>query len=384
MRNDRIAFYLLLVLLPVQCIDPYEPEWKDSENLLVIEGTITNAPGPYTVKISTTPGLESSLQKPLEGASVVLSEQGGTQEFLEEIAPGTYSTSVAGIQGVVGHSYKISVTTPDGQAYESSYETILPPEPIDTVYAVVESRSDPKYAYDLQGYQFYLETTIQNEGNAYFLWKLTETYKLNSDLLIPYYYAGHIYPFPDPDSLFTCYKTTEIQDILAFDASRLEIPRIQGYPLRYVDTEGRDLYLRYSLLTRQYSISKEAYVFWNNIQKQNTGFGALYTTQPFQIRGNMVNIQDPGEAVLGYFMAAGYTEKRIFVDPPSGVAFHFSICTIGDYEILYMQTLPRTWPSRWPIYLSTSPEGILGVPAPICVDCRLRGASLERPDFWVD
>ena len=374
----------ILFLLPWQCVDPYTPNLKDHDKLLVIEGTITNAPGPYTVKISTTIGIDYPFQQPLEGAIVILYEQGGEQEQLVETEAGTYLTSDAGIRGEVGKFYRISITTPEGQEYESGDEELLPFEPIDSVYAEFERRTDPDYAYDLKGYQFFVDASIQHEENDFFLWKLTETYKFHSDLMIPFYYAGQILPFPKPDSLYTCYKTSEVKDIYVFDAERLQNPQIRRFPFHYVDTEDRRLFLRYSLLVRQYAVSQEAFEFWNQIKKQNSGLGALYTTQPFQIRGNIHNVNDPEEAVLGYFMAAGYSEQRIFVGPPPGAEFHFGVCQIGEPEIYDMRSLPRTRPSTWPIYLGESPGGALGLPDQICVDCRLKNATIEKPDFWID
>jgi len=384
MKIRRCFFLLLLPVLEFQCVEPFLPVLGDSDSLLVIEGTVTNAPGPYTVKLSVTTGINYPFREPLEGAVVTISEQGGEQEQLVETEPGTYRTSVSGIQGAVGKTYKVSVLTADGREYESTWEKILPPEPIDAVYAEIESRTDPEYSYDLKGYQFYLDASIQNEENKYLLWKLTETFKFTADFPIFFYYAGEILPFPNPDSLFTCYKTRNIKDVFVFNAERLTDPRIRRLPFHFVDTEDRDLFLRYSLLTKQYSISREAFEFWSNIKKQNSNLGNLYTTQPFQIRGNIKNVHDPEESVLGYFMAAGYSEKRIFVDRPPGLEFHFSECVIGEPEIVAMRALSRTRPSTWPLYLLGTPQGAYALPDQVCLDCRVKNASIEKPDYWID
>ena len=376
---------LLLPVLPFQCVEPFSPELKGNEELLVIEGIISNAPGPYVLKISTTSGVGEPFQKPLEGAQVSIIEQGGEEEQLVETKPGKYETSATGFQGVVGKSYKVSIKTPGGGEYESAFEKILPPEAIDSVYAAVESRIDLNYTHDLIGYQFYIDATVDNEENKYFLWKLTETYKFNVDLIIPFYYSGQILPFPDPDSLFTCYKTEDVRDIFTFSLGNLSEPRIQAWPLHYVDTQVKKLYLRYSLLTKQYTISKEAFEFWENIKKQNSGLGALYATQPFQIRGNMRNVLDEDEAVLGYFMAAGYSEKRIFVSRPSGVPFFYDICVLGEPGPFDFLPLYRSKPSSWPILLGQSPDGgAIKIAHRLCLDCTAHGATLEKPEFWTE
>jgi hypothetical protein len=80
---------------------------------IVIEGEITDLPGPYTVSLSQTVGFyEDNTFPPVSGASVIMSDNtNGITDSLTEVAPGTgiYRTHEMG--GVDGHTYTLSVTS---------------------------------------------------------------------------------------------------------------------------------------------------------------------------------------------------------------------------------------------------------------------------------
>ncbi|HKL38440.1 MAG TPA: DUF4249 family protein, partial [Bacteroidales bacterium] len=120
----KIAHYALLLLIIagwVRCTEPYEHEVDDFENVLVIQGMITNQPGPYRVKISRTMGLSEKHPEAYRetGAVVTISDEKGNFETLTEKAPGIYQTDPNGIQGNIGHEYVLTVYTADGSNYES-------------------------------------------------------------------------------------------------------------------------------------------------------------------------------------------------------------------------------------------------------------------------
>ena len=110
-------------------------------------------------------------------------------------------------------------------------------------------------------------------------------------------------------------------------------PKIDRYALHYINTQTRQLSVRYSLLVKQYTIGKEAYVFWNGLEEQNSDQESLYTSQPYQINGNVKNIDNNTEPVLGYFLVAGVSEKRIFVDRPKyPILLRYSVCLLNEAD----------------------------------------------------
>lgn len=117
-RRDCILF-LAITLFSISCYqDVIDLDLSDLESKIVIEGNITNQPGPYTVKISRTVGYEKSRDFPrVSDAEVVIADDAGNSETLREIRPGMYWTS--SLRGVPGRTYSLSVNV-DGKEYTAS------------------------------------------------------------------------------------------------------------------------------------------------------------------------------------------------------------------------------------------------------------------------
>ncbi len=372
---------MLVLILPVflaTCVEKYMPELDKYENLLVVDGMITNKPGPYTIKLSRSSAINVSGYKPQAGAEITIFDDVGNSETLIETEPGVYSTSQSGIQGVIGRKYKITITTSDNNIYESDYEELYGPSQIDSVYAEVEYHHNSLYS-ELVGYQFYINSHIIGNGSNYFLWKLEETYEYNSDFFINFIFDGILRPVTNIDTLYTCWRTNKIEELFTYSTEHLQQQNILKLPLNYVSTETKRITIMYSLLVKQYSITDRAYHFWNSLQNQNSAQGSLYSQQPYQIRGNIYNVNNRNDPVLGYFGVASITEKRIFVPRPSNVSFYYSSCELDYDGMMFLNLTPESY---WPEYIAIGPDGKNGLASDACFDCTLKGGSTDKPLFW--
>lgn len=359
------------------------------EKLLVVDGMISNKPGPYFIQLSYSSLLRDVEAEPVHGCELIISDNTGYTETLFELEPGKYKTTNPDFQGVVGRQYKLSIYTPDEKIYESSFQELKDGVKIDTLYAHLEYRYSSETTYDLAGFQFYVSSAVATEDTNYFFWRLEQTFEYNANYTANQMFDGQFHHVTYPAFNYTCWKTEPVAKIFTYNTSRLSEALIQDLPLHYVTTETKELFKKYSVLVTQLTIPKEAYNYWNSLQKQIEGQGSLYDKQPYQIRGNIINANDPNEAVLGFFFAAGSDEKRIFVDKPTGVHFHFST-TCGYVTENLMNALYQV-KSQWPVYLMRiyseggGGYGALALPnRQSCVDCRESGGSVTKPVFWED
>jgi hypothetical protein len=382
-----IAISLMIGLFVASCEDPYLPQLDAKyDKMLVVEGTISNAPPPYTIKLS----LSSNMQKPeylaLSDYNVAIVDDHGNEEVLAESGPGTYLSSADGMQGIVGRKYKIALQSPEGKIYSSDFVELREPVGIQSVYAKVEYKQSQTRPFEIPGYQFYIDTYLGQNDSTFFLWSMVETYKFESDYLIFFYFDGVLHVNENSDSLKTCWHTEKVYSFFIENTMALSEPRLTNYPLSFVDTKTRRLSIRYSLLVDQYTISAGAYQYWNAVKEQNTETGGLYTRQPYQLRGNVYNTSDNNEQVLGYFMVAGVSQKRIFVNRPEAtVRMYYPICELweSDYRD-YQEMFLGSTPDEWPLFVTEDARGIRALPNQKCIDCTQKGGVLEKPDFWVD
>ncbi len=382
-RRCRFGLYLLVfaAFLTTACEESFLPELEDFDPVLIVDGGITTLPGPYTVNLTRSSGILDSDQEAVEEAVVTIQAESGEQEVLVELEPGQYRTSPGGIQGAPGNSYKISIQLQDGRQYESDYQMMPEPVAIDSVGADLEYQYLSIEEPEVPGYQFHVTTEPAGQPENYLMWSLQATYKYQADFTINYLYAGGFQPYPDPTELQTCWRTDQINEVFTFNTAMLSQPVVEQLPLHFARADQRELSIRYSLLVRQFTLGAEAYTFWSNLQQQIENQESLYNSQPFQIRGNVYSITDPGETVLGFFMVAGQDERRVFIDHPSELELDFSYCS-PDYMSLGLIGLIH--PANWPIYVYEDEAGDRALANDECFDCRKLGGTTDRPGFWQD
>lgn len=121
MKSKNIKWLLVLIAAFVfySCTKVINVDLNSSSPQIVIEGNITNAAGPYQVKISKTVNFSASNVYPaVSGATVKITDSTtSTINTLAETTAGTYTTS--NIQGIPGHTYLLSVLA-EGKTYTAS------------------------------------------------------------------------------------------------------------------------------------------------------------------------------------------------------------------------------------------------------------------------
>jgi hypothetical protein len=107
----------------------------------------------------------------------------------------------------------------------------------------------------------------------------------------------------------------------------------------------------------------------------------LYETQPAAIKGNLVNLTNPDKEVLGYFSAASESSRRYFYKDIQGLDLDFQ--TYCNEEPLGRKLWKEFGPNDYPVYyFYNSPQHNIRILNYECVDCRLLGGSIVKPDFW--
>lgn len=375
--------YILPLLILSACVEPYVLEDNNYEQSLVVDGGIDNGDGPYVIKLSTTTSISKVSYAPLADCKVFIESTAGEMVELTETSLGEYSTTQNSIKGEVGIGYKLHITTSENKEYESDFEYILPSVAIDSVYYEPETKDDPSSVFDLNGYQFYVDSKTPESDTNYLLWQLVQTYKYNADFLLDYFYAGSLYANPTPEMYFTCYKTENVNEVFTYSTVGQSLPEIKRQALHYVDTRTKALSIRYTVLVNQRSVSKKAFEYWNQIKQINEAQGAVFAQQPFQVRGNIKNVNDAQESVLGFFMASGVDSKRVFV-PTYLLPMDYNVCVVSDADKMLYGMIRYTRPSEWPVWVTNGDGTGRAIMDHYCMDCRLAGGVLEKPDFWID
>ena len=126
----KACVFILPVIL-YACTKVINVNLNDAAPQIVVEGIITNAPGPYQVQITKTVSFDASNSfPPVSGAIVKITDNGGIiQDVLTETSPGIYTTHT--IQGIPGHTYQLNITI-GTQTYSAS-STMPQPVILDSI-----------------------------------------------------------------------------------------------------------------------------------------------------------------------------------------------------------------------------------------------------------
>jgi hypothetical protein len=127
---QKLFFFSCLILLFTSCEKVVKLDLKNAASGVVVQGNITNQPGPYSIELNSTINYYDSNTFPaVSGATVNLNDNAGNAETLTEISPGIYQAS--SIQGTIGRTYYLKINA-SGKEYLSN-STMANSVPIDTV-----------------------------------------------------------------------------------------------------------------------------------------------------------------------------------------------------------------------------------------------------------
>jgi len=113
------------------------------------------------------------------------------------------------------------------------------------------------------------------------------------------------------------------------------------------------------------------------MKKNTEDIGNIFSPQPSEIRGNIKNISDSKEYVLGYVTVSTVEEQRKFIQIPWQFSMYCTITKVPRDSVVYYfaggSLIPFAYDEPPPVYSGSEAQ---------CVDCTKRGGSLKRPSYW--
>ena len=303
MKN--IFYCIFLLSLITGCIDKIELKEANVPRKLIVDGTVTNYPGPYFVTLSySEPFNSTKITELISGATVTISDNLGNIYPLSAFTNGVYKTDSASFRGVVGRSYSVNIKTLDGKQYKSRPESILPPVPIDSI----SSRFVPG---QIRTASFEVSVKVKDpsvSGNFY-RWKWRNYDTIDICRITRTKNDGGSFVFLAP-CCQKCWQITTCYGCLALFSDDLTNGKTFTQKVANIPFDNSyDYYMQID----QYSISKENYNYWNLVQGQISNSGGIFDNTPAFIEGNVYNVNDPNDQVLGIFNVMGATKKITYI-----------------------------------------------------------------------
>jgi hypothetical protein len=300
----HIGFLIIAIVLSQGCVEKFEaPATIANKNFLVVDGSIKSGADSTIIKLSRTRNLGDSVSYvPELNAHLFIEKDGVIQHSFQDLGNGRYFSFVPFLDK--NSKYRLRIETSGGKQYLSDEMPVMDTPPIDSVPFVVNAST----------VTFFVNTHDPKNNTWYYQWEYEETWEYHSKIRSELEYVnGEVIPRVPANNIFICYRGEKSSEILLGSSFNLAEDIIYQQRLFTIPPNSIKVSVRYSLLVKQYALTREAYTYWQNIKKTTEQLGSIFDAQPSQFRGNIHSLSDSTEPVLGYISASFIQEKRIFV-----------------------------------------------------------------------
>lgn len=319
LNNYRAILFLSIFFFTVACLDEYDtPQIKNSERLLVVEGNIGDRE--TSIRLSRANNLNDNMPFPVYYARVVLeNESGSLNEVLSLTDNGLYHTEIA---LDTEDRYRIHIQD-EGDEYVSEYLELLNTPRIDSI----------GWEDNVGVFQVHVSTHDENNNTRYYLWRFEETWRYRAISSSDNIYQGN----DETSEYIPCWRTEESTSIQIGSTINLVQDIVFKRPIHVIEpTASLRLSDRYSILIKQYAISKESFEFWQLLKQNTESLGTFFDPQPSQLPTNITCINNPDKPVIGFLSASKEQQERMFVNrrdlPFRNIPFASSFTCIGSKD----------------------------------------------------
>jgi hypothetical protein len=330
----RLNYLLvLLILISDSCISELDLPVIVASKQLVVDGMISNQPGPYTVTLTWSSSVDADLSnaEPVAGATVQIVENDNNTFALNEVSSGVYQTT-GDLTGVIGNSYKLLVETLDRKKYESVTSVMDPPGELRNVYFELKENSINQGDLTKPQDALYFYIDGESEGTNQLRWRWNATYQVHTTpefqvkfdpgsqsyapdppLCSGYELIEGSYQLTGPCTCCECWVTLYDNNATI---SNPEITRSSHNKVYIGFLPLESIYFYQKLLIRadQISLPDEAYNFWHLVDTQQESGSNIFQPNVVKVQGNMTSVTDPSEEVFGIFSVSGISTNQLAIE----------------------------------------------------------------------
>ncbi|GAB2575043.1 hypothetical protein GCM10027190_26030 [Spirosoma areae] len=368
------------------CVDKFDPSLSPNTDLLVVDGIITDLPETQAIRLSRSrSNRDSTASQPLTKATVEVVVNGTALTLPESTTePGSYEFS-PNFRGRVGDRFQLRFTTAEGTRYESNTEQMLPVAPILKVYDRFNPTGIEKVTKDgaTPSNDIYVDFQDPAGERNFYLWRwtlwepqawcascrqgryfLTDLGDRLTGGCVPDDRLG-TFSYYDYNCFRYCWDIVYSQRVNIFADQYANGRPQSGRLVAQIPLTQTNACL---VAVQQLSLSVDAYRYYKLFEDQTQNTGTLADSPPAPTTGNIRNVANSRENVVGYFSASSVSENRYYLDRRN---------TQGGLPdgLFFYQTgrMPNVEPPRvtGPIPVTLSIYG-QGVPSAVCVKSRTR------------
>ncbi|MEX8546557.1 MAG: DUF4249 domain-containing protein [Mucilaginibacter sp.] len=387
MKSKMLLLWLFILSLNLGCKKAYNPPAVTApSSYLVVEGVINGNSDSTIIKLSRTVNLSQNTKSKTEtNAKLSVEDVSGNIYALKEASSGRYTCAPLNLDST--KKYRLHIQTNNGKTYFSDYVQFTPTPAIDSI----------GYHITSNGLQIYANTHDPKNNTRYYRWDFVETWRFHSKYQSVSITNGtDIVPRRPDQMIYYCFGSDVSNNIILGSTEKLQQDVIYQNPITTIVSTSEKIEIKYSILLKQYALTKDAYLYWQNLKKNTEQLGSIFDAQPSTSSGNIHNAADPTEPVIGFISATNVKSKRIFISndalPPSWQPAYPYNCGTDSVFVnyngrnqvaLFLIPIGSASIPIYPFYYPGStarPDGYISSTIS-CTDCTIRGTT-KQPVFW--
>jgi hypothetical protein len=326
--------YLSLFLFPLMgllaCVEEYNLTIDPTGKVLIFDGFLTNAPEADTFKVATSDvvGVAGVPYVEIGGCKVSVQIESGQTVRLIELNKQYYTPAT--LRAEKGKRYKLRFELPNGEVYESDFQSIAIPPKIKEVRDVFNERGilDEATSTYTPTHDVYIDAQDPANERNFYLWRYIHFERqytcktcingiLDSTFSNKCIFRSRFHPNYDYRCLGECFDLYFSSTINIFADNNSNGQLIKDRLVAKIPLFAKQTGALVELA--QYGLSADAYRFYSLLEQQVQRTGTLADTPPAPIVGNIRNINRVREPVVGYFSVSGIEKKRYFIDRKSSL-----------------------------------------------------------------
>ena len=371
-KNSCLFVFLLCTF--ISCTEIYSPKIDSKIEALVVEGLITDADGPFNIKLSKAVLYSSdsvSTFKTVSGAKLTVTDNENQSFELVDAGNGNY-TVPSTFKGKTGNAYKLHIETNDGNIYESNSQKLLPSQTYDSIRGIFSSNgyigSDNQLHYVNGGNILVDLFKSVPKGDS------VPLCRFKPNVTIQYNYNVFVKDSTNWNWVYNNWQTFQLNsnENITEDVSSTGNAVIKNHSIGIVPIDMLNyglypanpiVYFFYYLRIEQYTINRDTYNFYKNANNQLAASGKIFDPITAQLYGNLKCINNPSKIVLGLFEVSSVSKTAALViqGPYSKVILvnavpYVDIPSIGTTHYKVWTNIALPMPRNDPDYNSTVPD----------------------------
>jgi hypothetical protein len=273
---------IILLLLVFACEEVVVVDLPPAQNLIVIEGSVTDVNQEQALRITQSNGFSDPVSIiPITDADVFVQSFTGETFQYSHSSGGIYLSNEI-YSGLSGVRYRVRILLSDGEEIRSEWELMPERVPIDELTAVSFLENDPNNPnQQITIYYPKVRAIDPMESRNYYRW----VFFRNNEL------------YSEPESI-------TIQDDRFFNGNL--IPN---------DFQSFGYEIRDEIIVQFQSITKERFEYLKLLKSQITTLGTSSGTTPAKVNGNLsYDSEEVNEQILGYFSTVAISSDTISIE----------------------------------------------------------------------